>query len=55
MSKTETPERVLSVKISVYSSDLDLAIEEANRLAELLREASGIIDSLSVHVNQNPN
>lgn len=39
-----------TVKISVDCSDLDLAIEEANRLVELLREASSIINSLSVGI-----
>lgn len=45
----------LSAKISIDSTDLALAIEKANRLVELLREASSIIDSLSVRVNQNSN
>lgn len=36
-----------SIKILVDYSELDAAIEKANRLTELLREASEIIDSLS--------
>lgn len=34
-------------KVLVDFSELDTAIEKANRLVELLREASDIIDSLS--------
>lgn len=36
--------------ISVDDADLDRAIEKANRLVELLREASAIIDSLSGNI-----
>ena len=35
------------VAISLDTTDLDEAIEKANRLVELLREATQIIDSLS--------
>ncbi len=35
------------IKVLVDCSELDTAIEKVNRLAELLREASDIIDSLS--------
>lgn len=41
--------------IKVDSSDIDLAIEKANRLVELLREAATIIDSLSICKDQKPN
>lgn len=37
----------LSVKINIDSSSLDSAIEKANRLNALLREAASLIDSLS--------
>lgn len=37
----------VSVKIEVDSDELDIAIEKANRLVELLREAQQIISSLS--------
>lgn len=47
MQENEAPKRGRSIKITVDSSDIDLAIEKANRLVELLREASSIIDSLS--------
>lgn len=33
--------------IHIDCTELDVAIEKANRLTELLREASNIIDSLS--------
>lgn len=36
-----------SVELHVDATDLDAAIEKANRLVELLREASNIIRSLS--------
>ena len=36
------------VKLSIDSTELDDAIEKANRLAELLKEAKDIIDSLSI-------
>lgn len=35
------------ITIEVNSEELDQAIEKANRLVELLREAQQIIDSLS--------
>lgn len=35
------------IKVKVNYEDLDIAIEKANRLVELLREAKQIIDSLS--------
>lgn len=38
------------VTIEVDAAGLDIAIEKANRLVELLREASAIIDSLSVNI-----
>lgn len=41
------PKNGPSNHISVDSSELDTAIEKANRLVELLREASNIVDSLS--------
>ena len=34
------------IKVKVKYEDLDIAIEKANRLVELLREAKQIIDSL---------
>ncbi|MCI7638243.1 MAG: hypothetical protein MSS60_00255 [Clostridiales bacterium] len=36
----------LSVEVNVDCSDLDVAIEKANRLNALLREAASLIDSL---------
>lgn len=48
--KTQMEEEVSGVKkeveISLDSKTLDQAIEKANRLAELLREAQQMIDSL---------
>lgn len=41
------PKNGPNIYISVDSSELDAAIEKANRLTELLREASDIIDSLA--------
>lgn len=41
--------------IHIDCSELDSAIEKANRLVELLREASNIIDSLAVVNDQKPN
>lgn len=35
------------ITIAVDTAELDVAIEKANRLLELLREAASIIDSLS--------
>ena len=37
----------LNMTVSVETPGLDEAIEKANRLVELLREASSIIDSLA--------
>ena len=37
----------IRVKVDVDTSNLDSAIEKANRLASLLREANSLIDSLS--------
>lgn len=37
----------LSVTVSVETPGLDETLEKANRLVELLREASNIIDSLA--------
>lgn len=37
----------IRVKVDVDTSSLDSAIEKANRLASLLREANSLIDSLS--------
>lgn len=39
--------REITTKIKVDISELDSAIEKANRLVELLREAETITDSLS--------
>ena len=39
------------IKIKVNCEELDKAIEKANRLVELLREAKQIIDSLSPKPN----
>lgn len=50
MDKKKAP----SVKISVDCSSIDQATEKANRLADILREASSIIDSLSGAKIQNP-
>ena len=36
----------IRVKVDVDTSNLDSAIEKANRLASLLREAKNLIDSL---------
>lgn len=36
-----------NIKVELDTLDLDKAIEKANRLVELLREAQQIIDSLS--------
>lgn len=35
------------ITINVNTAELDVAIEKASRLLELLREAASIIDSLS--------
>lgn len=43
-----------TVTISVEMKELDAAIEKANRLVELLREASSIISSLSKEVGSEP-
>ena len=48
--KTETANKY-SLKIEVDYADVDTAIEKVNRLVELLREASSIIDSLSAGKN----
>lgn len=50
-SREQLPARGMRVRIEVDSSDLDKAIEKANRLAELLREAAAIISSLSGRIN----
>lgn len=42
MRKTDT-----TVKISIDSDSLDVTIEKANRLVELLREAQRIVGCLS--------
>lgn len=42
----DADKRILSVKIDVDATALDAAIEKANRLVELLKEAEQIIDSL---------
>ena len=43
------------VTVAVECPGLDQVIEKANRLVELLREASAIIDSLTARMDQNPN
>lgn len=43
------------IKVPVDLTDLDVAIEKANRLLLLLAEAKDLIGSLSVWNNQNPN
>lgn len=48
MAEEKDTGRTACVTVTVECSDLDLAIEKANRLVELLREASSIIDSLAV-------
>ena len=45
------PAHKYSLKIEVDYADVDTAIEKVNRLVELLREASSIIDSLSAGKN----
>ena len=47
MTKGEPCKTTCRVGVDVDSSSIDAAIEKANRLVELLREASSIIDSLS--------
>ena len=47
MGKVISGQPTYDVDIVVDSSSIDTAIEKANRLVELLREASFIIDSLS--------
>lgn len=44
---TEVREIDTTVKIKMESDELEMAIEKANRLVELLREAQQIISSLS--------
>ena len=43
----DVPRRTVEVDLNVPLEKLDAAIEKANRLVELLREAETIIDSLS--------
>lgn len=43
----EAPMKTAEYVVTVDSSSIDCAIEKANRLVELLREASTLIDSLS--------
>jgi len=47
VNEQEKPGRQLNAKITVDYTDLDAAIEKANRLVELLAEASNIIDSFT--------
>lgn len=54
MSESKKQMPAYCVDIEVNDSSLDMAIEKANRLVELLREASSIIDSLSGRLDQNP-
>ena len=41
------PMNTVSVHVNVDCAEIDVAIEKANRLVELLREASTLIDSLA--------
>ena len=50
--KSTSPTICAAVKID--SSSIDIAIEKANRLVALLREASTIIDSLSGKLRSEP-
>ena len=50
-SSEQSRARNMRFRIKVDCSDLDKAIEKANRLAELLREAAAIISSLSGSVS----
>ena len=47
MDQVESDRLKLHATVEVDGSSIDAAIEKANRLVELLREASAIIDSLS--------
>lgn len=51
MAEKLEPAHKYSLKIEVDYADVDTAIEKVNRLVELLREASSIIDSLSAGKN----
>lgn len=42
-----------SIVIHVDADEIDTAIEKANRLAELLKEACHMVDSLSGKSNQS--
>ena len=47
MENVDAPQRAAGVTVTVDCSSIDVAIKKANRLVELLQEASKIIDSLS--------
>lgn len=49
-----TPKRTAGITIEVESASIDDAIEKANRLVELLREAATLIDSLSAGLRLEP-
>lgn len=55
MKEGKDHKKTYNIAIAVDCSDLDVAIEKANRLVELLHEASTVIDSLAVRLAQNPN
>ena len=43
----DTPKKTAGITVEVDCTSIDVAIEKANRLVELLREATTLIDSLS--------
>lgn len=47
MKNDNEARREIGASVKIDCTSLDEAIEKANRLVELLREASSIIDSLS--------
>lgn len=51
VSDAKAKEHTISVKVEVDDSDLGATTERANRLVELLREASKIIDQLSFRMH----
>ena len=54
MDQVKSDGRKICATVEVDSSSIDVAIEKANRLVELLREASAIIDSLSGRLKSEP-
>lgn len=54
MPKVKPRKLTCCVGVDVDSSAIDAAIEKANRLVELLREASSIIDSLFGKLGSEP-